>query len=62
MCNKTCHDGFQNDLKKYGESEKMETSIQNRIRGRSTPVRGREVVVNRSWLSQKPAVFEASSS
>jgi hypothetical protein len=32
MLNKTCHDGFQNDLKRDGESEKMEKSVQNRRR------------------------------
>jgi hypothetical protein len=31
MRNKTYHDGFQNDLKRDGESEKMETNVHNRI-------------------------------
>ena len=50
------------DKNKDRGSEKMKTSIQNEIRGRSTPVRGHEAAGSRSWLSQKPAVFEASSS
>jgi hypothetical protein len=32
MRNKTRHDDFQNDLKRDGESEKTETSVQNRGR------------------------------
>ncbi len=53
---------FPKHLKRDGESEKMETSVQNRIRGRSTRVREREAAASRSWLYQRPAVFEASSS
>jgi transposase len=50
MRNKICHDGFQNDLKRSGESEKKETNVQKRIRGMSTPVRGREAAVSRDVL------------
>ena len=38
------------DKNKDRGSEKMKTSIQNEIRGRSTRVRGHGAAVSRSWL------------